>query len=127
MDPLVEYLNALIYLAIAALFGMALLLLGHLLGPKRPSEEKLAPYESGNEPMGYVRRFPAHFYAVGLLFLLFDVEVAFLWPYAVNAEKLGLAGFAAVLFFVSALLAGLLYEWKKGAMEMLPKGRGNRG
>ncbi len=127
MDPLVEYLNALIYLAIAALIGVALLLIGYLFGPKRPSEEKLVAYESGNEPMGYARRFPAHFYAVGLLFLLFDVEVAFLWPYAVSAKKLGLAGYAAALFFVLALLAGLFYEWKKGTMEMLPKGRRDRG
>jgi len=127
MDPLVEYLNAFIYLAIAALLGMALLLTGYLLGPRRPSKEKLAAYESGSEPMGYARRFPAHFYAVGLLFLLFDVELAFLWPYAVNAKKLGLAGFAAALFFVLALLAGLFYEWMKGTMEMLPRGRGDRG
>ncbi len=127
MDPLVEYLNALIYLAIAAFIGVALLLIGYLFGPKRPSPTKLAAYESGNEPMGYARRFPAHFYAVGLLFILFDVEVAFLWPYAVSAKKLGLAGYAAALFFVLALLAGLLYEWKKGTMEMLPKGRRDRG
>ncbi len=127
MDPLIEYLNALVYLALAALIGGGLLLLGHLLGPRRPSLPKLAAYESGNEPIGYVRRFPAHFYAVGLLFILFDVEVAFLWPYAVSAEKLGLAGYAAMLFFVLALLAGLLYEWKKGTMVMLPQGRRDRG
>ncbi len=126
MDPLAEYLNALIYLAVAAFIGVALLLVGYLFGPKRPTPEKLRDYESGNEPMGYVRRFPAHFYAVGLLFLVFDVEVAFLWPYAVTAKKLGLAGYAAMAFFVFVLLAGLYYEWKKGTMEMLPR-RGDRG
>jgi NADH-quinone oxidoreductase subunit A len=117
MDPLLEYLNALIYLGIAAFIGVAMLLLGALLGPRRPGKTKLAAYESGNEPLGYAKRFPAHFYGVGMLFILFDVEVAFLWPYAVAAGRLGLAGFAAALLFTLVLLLGLLYEWRKGVMK----------
>ena len=125
MDPLVEYLKALIYLLVAAGFGAALLLLGRLIGPRRPTPEKLSPYESGNEPLGLPRRYPAHFYAVGVLFLVFDVELAFLWPYAVAARELGTLALAAVALFLLLLLVGLFYEWKKGTMRLLDReGRG---
>ncbi len=117
MDPMVAYLNALIYLTLAALISAGVVAAGSLLGPKRPRKAKLEPYESGLTPAGFVRRLPAHFYAVGMLFLIFDVEVAFLWPYAVNAGKLGLAGFWAVTGFTVVVMLGFLYEWLKGVMR----------
>ena len=117
LAPLSEYLNILVYLAAALFIGVAALLVGALLGPKKPGQAKLMPYESGNDPAGEVRRFPVHFYVVAMLFILFDVEVAFLWPYAVSAGKLGLYGFLGVAGFTLLLFVGFLYEWWKGVMR----------
>lgn len=114
MAPIAEYIQILIYLGVALFVGGAAILVSALLGPKRPGRAKLMPYESGNDPAGEVKRFPVHFYVVGMLFILFDVEVAFLWPYAVAAGKLGLAGFLGVLAFTLLLFVGFLYEWWKG-------------
>ena len=85
MAPIQEYVGTLIYVGVALFIGVAALLVGALLGPKKPGRAKLMPYESGNDPAGEVKRFPVHFYVVAMLFILFDVEVAFLWPYAVSA------------------------------------------
>ncbi len=93
MAPIAEYVNILIYLGVALFIGVAALAVGAVLGPKKPGRAKLMPYESGNDPAGEVKRFPVHFYVVAMLFILFDVEVAFLWPYAVSAGGLGLYGF----------------------------------
>ena len=117
MSGTTEYINILIYLVIAGGIGVVMLLLGAILGPKKPSREKLMPYESGNDPAGEVHRLPVHFYVVAMLFIIFDVEEAFLWPYAVNAGKLGMAGFWAVLGFTLIVLAGFVYEWMKGVMK----------
>ncbi len=117
MNALAEYINALIYVGIAALIGVAMLTMSRLMSPKRPHEAKVAPYESGNPPAGYIKRFPAQFYVVGMLFIIFDVEVAFLWPYALNAGTLGLVGFVAVTVFTLVVLAGFAYEWAKGVMK----------
>ncbi len=117
MSNQVEYINILIYLGIAAGIAVAMLALGALLGPKKPSPTKLMPYESGNDPAGELHRLPVHFYVVAMLFIIFDVEVAFLWPYAVNAGALGMAGFWAVTTFTLVVLAGFVYEWKKGVMK----------
>jgi NADH-quinone oxidoreductase subunit A len=89
LAPIAEYINVLIYVGVALFIGVAALLVGALLGPKKPGRAKLMPYESGNDPAGEVKRFPVHFYVVAMLFILFDVEVAFLWPYAVSAGSLG--------------------------------------
>ncbi|AEB11256.1 NADH-quinone oxidoreductase subunit A [Marinithermus hydrothermalis] len=117
MSPVTEYINILIYLGVALFIGVAALLAGALLGPKRPRPTKLMPYESGNDPIGRVERYPVHFYVVAMLFIIFDVEVAFLWPYAVNAGPLGVGGLIAVIVFVGIVMAGFVYEWLKGVMK----------
>ena len=117
MAPIQEYVGTLIYVGVALFIGVAALLVGALLGPKKRGRAKLMPYESGNDPAGEVKRFPVHFYVVAMLFILFDVEVAFLWPYAVSAGGLGLYGFLGVLAFTLLLFVGFLYEWWKGVMR----------
>lgn len=112
------------YLPIGILLLLSILLLiivvfaSGILGPRRPSKKKLAPYESGMTPIGpAVRRLPVHFYLVAVLFILFDVEVIFLLPYAVTVKRLGLYGLIVVGIFVLVLTIGLIYEWKKGGLE----------
>jgi NADH-quinone oxidoreductase subunit A len=112
------------YLPIAILFTMATLLaglvviLGHAFGPRRPSERKSLPYESGMRPIGPgTRRMPVRFYLVAVLFILFDIEVIFFFPWAVVFRQLGLFGLIEMLIFVLILMVGYIYAWKKGALE----------
>ncbi len=117
MSPITEYLALLVYLAVAVGIAVLAVGVGALLGPKKGGRFKLMPYESGNDPAGEVKRFPVHFYAVAMLFIIFDVEVAFLWPYAVSAGALGVVGFVGLLAFTLLLLVGFLYEWYKGVLK----------
>ena len=112
------------YLPIAILIilsiGLALIVVfsSALLGPRRPTDKKLAPYESGMTPIGSaIRRFPIKFYLVAVLFILFDVEIVFLLPYAVLVKPLGVYGLIVVGIFLVVLTIGLVYEWKKGGLE----------
>jgi len=112
------------YLPIAILFllsiGLAglVVVIGHLFGPRRPTERKSAPYESGMIPIGPgTRRMPVRFYMVAVLFILFDIEVVFFLPWAVAFRKLGLFGLIEMFVFVFILLVGYVYAWKKGALE----------
>ena len=92
--------------------------LSKLVGPKNPTPEKLAPYECGMPPVGDAReRHPVKFYLVAMIFLLFDIEVAFLYPWAMALRDLGWAGFVQVLLFMTLLLAGYVYVWRKGALD----------
>lgn len=109
-------------IGILLLFSILLLIIvvfaSAILGPRRPSKKKLAPYESGMSPIGpAVRRLPIHFYLVAVLFILFDVEIIFLLPYAVTVKRLGIYGLVAVGIFIVVLTIGLIYEWKKGGLE----------
>jgi NADH-quinone oxidoreductase subunit A len=113
-----------LYLPIAVLFGVALFfailipILSLSLGPKRPSARKSSPYESGITPIGSAqRRFPVKFYLIAVLFILFDIEVIFLLPWAVTFRQLGLFGLAEVLLFIAILVIGYVWIWKKGALE----------
>jgi NADH-quinone oxidoreductase subunit A len=113
-----------LYIPIAVLFGVALFfaillpVLSLSLGPKRPSSRKLTPYESGITPVGEAqRRYPVKFYLIAVLFILFDIEIIFLLPWAVTFRQLGLFGLAEVLVFVAILLVGYVWIWKKGALE----------
>jgi len=112
------------YLPIAILIilsiGLALIVVfsSAILGPRRPTDKKLAPYESGMTPIGSaIRRFPIKFYLVAVLFILFDVEIVFLLPYAVLVKPLGVYGLIVVGIFLVVLTIGLVYEWKKGGLE----------
>lgn len=117
MSPNSEYLALVVYICVALAIAILAVTVGALLGPKKGSRTKLMPYESGNDPAGEVKRFPVHFYAVAMLFIIFDVEVAFLWPYAVSAGTVGVWGFWGLLVFTVLLFVGFLYEWFKGVMK----------
>lgn len=113
-----------LYIPIAVLFGVALFfaillpVLSLSLGPKRPSARKLSPYESGITPIGEAqRRYPVKFYLIAVLFILFDIEIIFLLPWAVTFRQLGLFGLAEVLIFMAILIVGYIWIWKKGALE----------
>jgi len=108
--------GALIVLAIALTF--LILNISRIFGPRNPTTRKSAPYESGMTPIGQaVRRLPIKFYLVGVLFILFDIEVIFFLPWAVIFRELGFFGLAVMGLFTFILTVGLIYEWKKGALE----------
>ncbi|MBW1974071.1 MAG: NADH-quinone oxidoreductase subunit A [Deltaproteobacteria bacterium] len=115
---LAGYLPVLILAIIAVLFAAVTLFVSNFIGHKKPSEDKLLPYECGNVPVGTAReRFPVRFYIYAMLFIVFDVEVAFMFPWAVLFKGLGLLGLIEMAVFVLILLLGLLYVWGKGALE----------
>ena len=112
------------YIAIAVMIGLATLIaliaigLGELFGPKKKSEAKSMPYESGMNPYGEgTRRMPVRFYLIAVLFILFDIEVVFFLPWAVVFRQLGLFGLIEMFIFIVILLVGYVYAWKKGALE----------
>lgn len=111
-----HYLPILIILILAAMIGLAPLILGIFLRPKRPYAIKLLPYESGNPPVGEPRyKFSVRFYIIAMLFVIFDVEAVFLYPWAVAYDKIGLYGFVEMMIFIFILLIGYIYVWGKGA------------
>ena len=115
---LINYLPIILLIALAGLFALGSLLLSSSLGPRNPTPEKLAPYECGITPTGSARdRIPVHFYLVAMLFIVFDIEIVFLYPWAVVMKRLGLFGLVEMGVFVVILLAGLVYVWKKGGLE----------
>lgn len=102
----------------AMLMGSTLLLLGRLVRPSRPTPAKLQPYESGIPDVDPPKaRYTPRFYVVAMLFVVFDIEAIFIFPWAVAFDALGLYGYVQAVIFVGILLVGLLYEWKKGALE----------
>jgi len=113
-----SYLPILIQVLLAGVVGAAILGVSKLVGVKRPTQEKLSPYECGIAPVGNAReRFSVSFYLVGMLFILFDVEAVFLYPWAVVYKSLKWFGFAEMFLYIVILLAGYLYVWKKGALD----------
>ena len=113
-----NYFPVLLFILIGILVGIVLMLLGRVLGPHKPDPQKLSPYECGFEAFGDARmKFDIRFYLVAILFILFDIEVIFLMPWAANVNALGLGGFWAVMGFLGILTIGLVYEWKRGALE----------
>jgi NADH-quinone oxidoreductase subunit A len=120
LDPIFprEYLPVITVMVIALLFGMCTLLLGLLTRIKRSYPEKLTPYESGNEPVGEPRyRFSVKFYVIAMLFVVFDVEAVFLYPWAIVFDRIGLYAFIEMMIFVAILLVGYVYAWKKEAFK----------
>ena len=115
---LLDYLPILILVILAALFAAGSVLLSSLLGPRRPNPEKLSPYECGVEPVGTAReRISVKFYLVAMLFIIFDMEIVFLYPWAVVFQQLRLFGLMAMGSFLLVLLVGYFYVWKKGGLE----------
>ena len=115
---LLDYLPILILVILAALFAAGSVLLSSLLGPRRPNPEKLSPYECGVEPVGTAReRFSVKFYLVAMLFIIFDMEIVFLYPWAVVFQQLRVFGLMAMGSFLLVLLVGYFYVWKKGGLE----------
>jgi NADH-quinone oxidoreductase subunit A len=113
-----EYLPILIFLGIAAGIGMLLLGLGFLIGRGQKDDAKLSPYECGFEAFDDSRmKFDVRYYLVAILFIIFDLEIAFLFPWAVSLDTVGKFGLLAMALFLAILVVGFIYEWKKGALE----------
>jgi NADH-quinone oxidoreductase subunit A len=115
---LANYFPILVFIAIAAAIGAALVGGSMLAAPSKPYAEKLSAYECGFEPFDDARRrFDVRYYLVAILFIIFDLEVAFLFPWAVSLARIGLFGFLSMVAFLIVLTAGFVYEWRKGALE----------
>src|SRR5438270_8798258 len=115
---LAEYFPVLLFILVGIAVGVAPMLLGKLLAPHRPDPEKLSPYECGFEAFEDARmKFDVRYYLVAILFILFDLEIAFLFPWAVVVNEIGLPGFLSMMLFLAILTIGFVYEWKKGALN----------
>jgi NADH-quinone oxidoreductase subunit A len=115
---LAEYVPVLIFLAVAGGLGLLLFALGYVFAPRRPDPEKTSAYECGFEAFEDSRmKFDVRYYLVAILFIVFDLEIAFLFPWAVALDRIGLVGVAAMGVFLLVLIVGFVYEWKKGALE----------
>ena len=115
---LVEYLPILMFLGIAAAMAAAALTASYVIAKQRPDPEKDSAYECGFEAFGDARsKFDVRFYLVSILFIIFDLEIAFLFPWAVSLESIGMYGFWSMMAFLAVLTVGFIYEWKKGALE----------
>ena len=113
-----NYLPVLIFIIVGLGLGAVMILAGAVLGPHRPDSEKLSPYECGFEAFEDSRmKFDVRYYLVAILFIIFDLEIAFLFPWAVVLDQIGLFGFVAMMIFLAILVVGFIYEWKKGALE----------
>ncbi len=113
-----QYFPVLLFIIVATVIGLALLGAGRLLGPHRPYEEKLSQYECGFDAFSDSRmKFDVRYYLVAILFIMFDLEIAFLFPWAIANGTIGLVGFWTVLVFLAILTVGFVYEWKKGALD----------
>ncbi len=113
-----NYLPVLVFVVLGLGFGVGPILIGYLLGPHKPDAEKLSPYECGFEAFEDSRmKFDVRFYLVAILFIIFDLEIAFLFPWAIVLEEVGTFGLVAMAFFLAILVVGFIYEWKKGALE----------
>ncbi|MBS0335981.1 MAG: NADH-quinone oxidoreductase subunit A [Proteobacteria bacterium] len=115
---LAEYFPVLLFIIVAVGVGVVPMVLGRLVGPSRPDAEKLSPYECGFEAFEDARmKFDVRYYLVAILFILFDLEIAFLFPWAVVLNDIGLFGFLSMMVFLGILVVGFVYEWMKGALE----------
>ena len=118
MNMLEQYFPILLFVLVGLAVGGVLLAVGVVLSPNKPDAEKLSPYECGFEAFEDARmKFDVRYYLVAILFILFDLEIAFLFPWAVVLPEIGFFGFAAMMVFLLVLVVGFIYEWKKGALE----------
>ncbi|MCE1244609.1 NADH-quinone oxidoreductase subunit A [Oryzomicrobium sp.] len=113
-----NYLPVLLFIFVGIAFGILPILAGWLLAPNKPDSEKLSPYECGFEAFEDARmKFDVRYYLVAILFILFDLEIAFLFPWAIVLKEIGVFGFVAMMIFLGILVVGFIYEWMKGALE----------
>ncbi len=118
IDLLAAYGPIVVFVCVAAFVSVAAAVLSFLLGKQNPDPEKESPYECGFAPFGDARKkFDVRFYLVAILFIIFDIEVAFLFPWAVVLRDIGWLGFGSMMLFLGVLTVGFVYEWKKGALE----------
>tara|TARA_B100000579_G_scaffold312612_1_gene262171 strand:- start:59 stop:427 length:369 start_codon:yes stop_codon:yes gene_type:complete len=117
-DFLKDYLPIILFLIIALTLSLAFIMINFILSPKNPDPEKLSAYECGFEPFEDSRmEFDVRFYLVAILFIIFDLEIAFLFPWAISLGNIGLFGFCSMMIFLFILTVGFVYEWKKGALD----------
>ena len=117
-DFLKDYLSIILFLIIALGLSVAFIVINFILSPKKPDPEKLSAYECGFEPFNDSRmEFDVRFYLVAILFIIFDLEIAFLFPWAVSLGNIGMLGFCSMMIFLFILTVGFIYEWKKGALD----------
>ena len=113
-----DYLPIILFLIIALVLSTAFVVVNFMLSPKNPDPEKLSAYECGFEPFEDSRmEFDVRFYLVAILFIIFDLEIAFLFPWAISLGNIGLLGFVSMMIFLFILTIGFIYEWKKGALD----------
>ena len=113
-----QYFPVLLFIIVGVGIGLVLLTVGSLVAPDRPDSEKLSPYECGFEAFEDARmKFDVRYYLIAILFILFDLEIAFLFPWAVVLPEIGIFGFWSMMIFLGILIIGFVYEWKKGALE----------
>jgi NADH-quinone oxidoreductase subunit A len=113
-----SYLPVLLFILVGIAVGVGPMLIGKLVGPHRPDSEKLSPYECGFEAFEDARmQFDVRYYLVAILFIIFDLEIAFIFPWALSLHEIGFFGFMAMMIFLAILLLGFIYEWMKGALD----------
>ena len=118
VEFLKDYLPIILFLVIALILSAGFILINFLLSPNNPDPEKLSAYECGFEPFNDSRmEFDVRFYLVAILFIIFDLEIAFLFPWAITLGTIGVFGFWSMMIFLAVLTIGFIYEWKKGALE----------
>ena len=113
-----QYFPVLLFILVGIAIGLVLLTVGRIFAPDRPDPEKLSPYECGFEAFEDARmKFDVRYYLIAILFILFDLEIASLFPWAVVLPEIGIFGFWSMMIFLAILIVGFIYEWKKGALE----------
>lgn len=118
VENIASYLPILVFFIMACGVSIAMLLVPFVISPQKPDKEKLSTYECGFDPEGDCRsKFDVRFYLVGILFIIFDLEIAFLFPWALTLGTIGVFGYFSMMFFLLVLTVGFIYEWKKGALE----------
>ena len=115
---LANYFPILLFIGVGLVVGAVAMAAGGVLAPRKPYDDKLAPYECGFEAFEDSRmKFDVRYYLVAILFIIFDLEIAFLFPWAIVLDEIGAFGFWAMMIFLGVLVVGFIYEWKKGALE----------
>ena len=118
LEFLQDYFSIILFLIIAFVLSCSFIIINFVLSPKKPDPEKLSAYECGFEPFSDSRmEFDVRFYLVAILFIIFDLEIAFLFPWAISLGSIGLLGFCSMMIFLFILSVGFIYEWKKGALD----------